>query len=86
MLVLLLSEAGSTKSLGPVSAIGIAAVLVAGLTLLPALLTVAGRRGFWPRRRDVALRREGVADERHGLWRRVGDRVLRRPGLTLAVT
>jgi RND superfamily putative drug exporter len=86
MLVLLLSEAGSTKSLGPVSAIGIAAVLVAGLTLLPALLTAAGRRGFWPRRRDVAHRPEAAVEVHHGLWRRVGDRVLRRPGLTLAVT
>ena len=46
MLVLLLAEAGSTKTLGPVSAIGVAAVLLAGMTLLPALLTIAGRRGF----------------------------------------
>ena len=50
MLVLLLADTGSVKSLGPVSAIGVAGVLLAGLTLLPALLTAAGRRGFWPRR------------------------------------
>jgi RND superfamily putative drug exporter len=86
MLVLLLSEAGSTKSLGPVSALGVASVLLAGLTLLPALLTAAGRRGFWPRRRDVAYRAEAAAEDHHGVWRRVGDRVLRRPGPTLAAT
>jgi RND superfamily putative drug exporter len=86
MLVLLLSEAGSTKGLGPVSAIGVASVLLAGLTLLPALLTIFARWGFWPVRRSVDYRpREELAAPR-GLWRRVGDRVLRRPALALGVT
>jgi putative drug exporter of the RND superfamily len=86
MLVLLLADTGSTNALGPVSAIGVAAVLVAGLTLLPALLTVAGRRGFWPRRAVVAYRPEVDVDQRPGLWRRFGDRVLQRPALALAAT
>ena len=50
MLVLLVADLGSTHSLGPVSAIGVTVALLAGLTLLPALLTITGRRGFWPRR------------------------------------
>jgi putative drug exporter of the RND superfamily len=86
MLVLLLADTGSVNSLGPVSAIGVAAVLLAGLTLLPALLTAAGRRGFWPRSSAVACRPEVDLAERPGLWRRFGDRVLGRPGLALAAT
>jgi RND superfamily putative drug exporter len=86
MLVLLLSEAGSTKTLGPVSAIGVAAALLAGLTLLPALLTIGGRRAFWPRTSAVAFRPEVELEEQRGIWRRVGDSVLRRPGLALAGT
>jgi putative drug exporter of the RND superfamily len=86
MLVLLLAETGSVKSLGPVSAIGVAAVLLAGLTLLPALLTAAGRRGFWPRSSAVACQPDVDLAQRPGLWRRFGDRVLRRPGLALAAT
>jgi RND superfamily putative drug exporter len=86
MLVLLLADTGSTNGLGPVSAIGVASVLLAGLTLLPALLTVAGRRGFWPRSRTVAHRPETDIEARPGLWRRFGDRVLRRPGAALAAT
>jgi putative drug exporter of the RND superfamily len=86
MLVLLLADTGSTNALGPVSAIGVAAVLLAGLTLLPALLTIVGRRGFWPRSSAVACRPEEELERRAGIWRRVGDRVLRRPGLALAVT
>ncbi len=57
------------------------AAMVAGLTLLPALLTIFGRRGFWPRRGIVEYDPDHAAvDARQGLWRRVGDRVLQRPG------
>lgn len=52
LLCLLLSDLASNRSLGPVAAIGIAAAFVAALTLLPALLLVAGQRSrglFWPR-------------------------------------
>ena len=86
MLVLLLADVGSTHSLGPVSAMGVAVAFTAGLTLLPALLTIAGRAGFWPRRGIVTYRPDGGGEERQGIWRRVGMRVLQRPGLALAAT
>jgi RND superfamily putative drug exporter len=86
MLVLLLASVGSTKGLGPVSAIGVACVLLAGLTLLPAMLTIAGRRGFWPMRRTVEYRPEETFAANRGLWRRFGDRVLQRPGLAVLST
>ena len=86
MLVLLFAEVGGIHSMGPASAIGIACVLLAGLTLLPALLTIFGRPGFWPRRRLIAYDPEHKILERQGLWRRLGDSVLRRPGLALLGT
>ena len=51
MVVLLVAKSGDIHSLGPVAAIGITAAFLAGLTALPALLTIFGRSGFWPRRR-----------------------------------
>jgi putative drug exporter of the RND superfamily len=86
MLVLLVADVGSTNSLGPMSAIGVTVAFAAGLTLLPALLTVTGRRGFWPRRHIVDFRPEGGGEERVGIWRRVGARVLQRPGAALGAT
>jgi putative drug exporter of the RND superfamily len=86
MLTLLLADARLTSTLGPVAAIGVACGMVGGLTLLPALLTIFGRRGFWPRRGTVEYDPEGTATMRQGVWRRVGDRVLQRPGPALAVT
>jgi RND superfamily putative drug exporter len=86
MLVLLLADTGSTNGLGPTSAIGIACALLAGLTLLPAILTIIGRRGFWPRRSAVAFDPDVDLSTRKGLWRRFGDRVLQRPALALIAT
>jgi RND superfamily putative drug exporter len=86
MLTLAFADAGNTSSLGPVAAIGVTCGMVAGLTLLPALLTVFGRVGFWPRRGVVAFDPEHPAMVRQGLWRRIGDKVLERPLPALIVT
>ena len=86
MLTLLLADTGSTKALGPVSAIGVGAALLAGLTLLPAMLTIFGRKGFWPRSSSVAYDPDADFERRSGVWRRFGDRVLQRPGLALGAT
>ncbi|MEO8091414.1 MAG: MMPL family transporter [bacterium] len=86
MLTLALADARLTSTLGPVAAIGVACGMVAGLTLLPALLTIFGRRGFWPRRSVVEYDPDRPSIARQGVWRRVGDRVLRRPAAALAVT
>ncbi len=86
MLVLVLADSQNTATLGPVAAIGVVSAMVAGLTLLPALLTIFGRRGFWPRQTSVEYDPEHPEVGRQGVWRRFGDRVLQRPGLALAVT
>ncbi|MFL5833502.1 MAG: MMPL family transporter [Solirubrobacterales bacterium] len=48
MLVLLVADLESTHWLGPVLAVGIAVMLLAAFTLLPALLAILGDRAFWP--------------------------------------
>ena len=63
MLTLALADARLTSTLGPVAAIGVACGMVAGLTLLPALLTIFGRRGFWPRAAMVAYDPQGAPTE-----------------------
>ena len=50
MLVLLVADLESTHWLGPILAIGIAVMLAAAFTLLPALLSLLGERAFWPAR------------------------------------
>jgi RND superfamily putative drug exporter len=86
MLVLLVARAGDVRSLGPVAAIGITSAFVAGLTVLPAVLTIFGRRGFWPRARTVAYHPDHHVTVQPSMWRRVGDRVVRHPGPAFAIT
>ena len=82
LLTLLVADLGSIRSAGPVLALGIAVTMLAGLTLLPALLAALGRRSFWP-----AIPRAGAEERRRpGIWRRIGDVVARRPGVALTVT
>jgi RND superfamily putative drug exporter len=76
LLTLSLAEVTGTAGLGPIGAMGIAMAMLAMLTILPALLTVFGRRAFWP-----FIPRVGSvgADVTHGVWRRIGERVARTP-------
>ena len=53
MLVLLVADLESTHWLGPILAIGIAVMLAAAFTLLPALLSLLGERAFWPTTRSA---------------------------------
>lgn len=93
LLTLLLSDLKSNSSLGPVAAIGVASAMLAAMTLLPALLLVAGRRArfiFWPRMpHAVPVDEQGRPQDetlehleaRTGVWGKVSALIGRRPRL-----
>jgi putative drug exporter of the RND superfamily len=66
------------SNLGIPLAIGIGVMLLAGLTLLPALLAIFGKAAFWP-----SKQRAGA--ETTGLWGRLASRIVKRPGAALLV-
>jgi RND superfamily putative drug exporter len=75
MLCLLAAETTSTRSLGPVAAVGITVAVVVSTTLLPALLVTCGRWVFWP-----FIPSHGSAEPTvRGVWARAGIRIARRP-------
>ena len=75
MLVLLLAVYGPYQNFGPVFAITIVIVLLAGLTLVPALFTIVGRRAFWP-----AIPKVGEKTlEKNRFWSRIGSFVTKKP-------
>ena len=78
LLSLLVATFQIYSELGIPLAIGIGTMLLAGLTLLPALLSVFGRAAFWPSKTKAGT---GTA----GLWGRVAARLVRRPAIPLAV-
>ena len=76
LLALLAADIGSTRALGPLGAAGVLIAMLASLTLLPALLLVAGRRAFWP---FVPRVEPGPDPATRGFFRGAGERVSRRP-------
>jgi putative drug exporter of the RND superfamily len=84
LLTLTIAKVNATSGMGPIAAVGIAVAMLSMLTLLPALLVIAGRWAFW--RPPIFGWSNGVphlgdegADETHGTWRKVGERVARSP-------
>ena len=78
LLTLLLASFGIYKDLGVPLAVGVGVMLLAGLTLLPALLAIFGRAVFWPSKVSPGTHRDG-------LWGKIAGRLVRRPAITLAV-
>jgi putative drug exporter of the RND superfamily len=75
LLCLMAADLASTRSLGPMAALGIGATLFGMITLLPALLVITGRRVFWP----FVPKAGDAAATGDGLWASIGRMVRWRP-------
>jgi RND superfamily putative drug exporter len=78
LLTLLLAIFGLYSSLGAPLAIAIGLMLLAGLTLTPALLAIFGRAAFWP-----STTARGA--QRLGWWGRTAGRIVTHPATTLTL-
>lgn len=85
VLCLLAADLASTRGLGPVAAIGIAAAMLSALTFLPAALLLLGRGAFWPVRPRYRAEAPGGPEptravlDRHRMWGRAARRIARNP-------
>jgi putative drug exporter of the RND superfamily len=82
LLTLSAAELNSTKSLGPVLAIGVAVGMIVMITLLPALLVIFPRGVFWPYKPTYG----SPEPTTRGLWARVGWTIAPRARLTWITT
>ena len=73
VLTLAFAKYGDYTSFAPVLGLGVFVTLIAGLTLMPALLALLGRRAFRPRRPKL-----GETTEHH-TWQRIAERVAASP-------
>jgi RND superfamily putative drug exporter len=79
LMSLIIAQFDFYQALGPALAIGIALMLMAGLTLLPALLAIFGRAVFWPSRARLE------ESPRPNVYGRIAARVVRNP-MPVAIT
>jgi RND superfamily putative drug exporter len=68
-----LSQLGSLQTMAPGLVIGVAVMWLAGVTLIPALLSLLGPRVFWPSR-------SWQQNPPNPIYRRIGGVIARRPG------
>ena len=69
---------------GPAVAVGVACLLLAGLSLLPALMALCGRALFWPAQPRPGTLSDATATEK-GMWARAGRLVTAHPLVVVLV-
>lgn len=80
-----LGQLNLLRVIGPAVAVAVGCLLLAGLTLLPALMAVCGPALFWPALpHPASLGAESVPQR--GLWASAGRLVTRHPAVVTAVT
>ncbi|WP_312472144.1 MMPL family transporter [Neobacillus sp.] len=81
MLVLFFAQFGDYKNFAPTFATTMVVIMLASITLVPALFTFFGRKSFWPKIPRVG----DQSANHHFLWGKIGRFVVRKPGLSVAI-
>lgn len=78
MLVLLFADFRDYQNFAPIFGTAMFFIMLASVTLVPALFTLFGRKAFWPK-----VPKYGVEKEiKHGVWGPIAKFVVRKPGLS----
>lgn len=78
MLVLFFADFRDYQNFAPIFGMTMLVIMVASITLLPALFTLFGRKAFWPK----APKFDDKTEVKHGFWGAVAKFVVNKPGLT----
>lgn len=81
MLTLFVTVFEPYNHFAPVFSLAVVIILLAGLTLIPSIFALMGRRAFWPFIPKV----EATPEPRKGFWYKVSRLVTKRPGLSASV-
>lgn len=81
MLVLFFAESGDYRNFAPTFATTMVVIMIASVTLVPALFTLFGRKSFWPRIPKVGDQHV----HKQTFWGKVGQFVTKKPGFAVAV-
>jgi putative drug exporter of the RND superfamily len=81
MLVLFFAELGDYRSFAPTFATTLVVIMLASVTLVPALFTLFGRKSFWPKVPKIGSDKSKDSS----FWGKTGKWVVRKPGLAVAI-
>lgn len=84
MLVLFFTDFKPYNHFAPVFSIAIVFILLGGITLIPSIFMLAGRKAFWPFIPKLE-KQSAPKTAKTGFWSKVGNMVTRRPGITAGI-
>ncbi len=86
MLALLLATSRSFQVLGPILALGMTFAILSGLTFIPAVLSLLGKKAYWPTKIDKLNSLQHVPGVSERFWGKVASVVSARPFFTMTVS
>lgn len=81
MLVLFFAEFGDYRNFAPIFATAMFVIMLASITLVPALFTLFGRKSFWPKIPKVG---EDTI-KTNSIWSKIGRFVVKKPVISITV-
>lgn len=81
MLTLFFAVFNAYHNFAPVFSVAMVFILLGGITLIPALFALIGRKAFWPFIPKVAEKEEKLS----GFWTNVGNFIKKKPSITASI-
>ena len=78
MLVLFFANFRDYQNFAPIFGLAMFFIMLASITLVPALFTLFGRKAFWPKVPKYGIEKE----VKHGIWGPIAKFVVNKPGLS----
>lgn len=78
MLILFLANFRDYQNFAPVFGLAMFIIMLASVTLVPALFTLFGRKAFWPKVPKFGQEKE----IKHGIWGKIAKFVVNKPGIS----
>lgn len=78
MLILFFADFRDYQNFAPIFGLAMFFIILASITLVPALFTLFGRKSFWPKAPQYGKDKE----VKHGIWGPIAKFVVNRPGLS----
>jgi len=75
MMILIFADLGDYKNFAPIFSTALAVIMLASVTLVPALFTIFGRKSFWP----IVPKVGQPTVTRSSFWSKVGGFVVKKP-------
>lgn len=85
MLVLFFANFNVYHHFGPVFSVAMVFILLGGITLIPAIFALVGRKAFWPFVPKPEEKKATKPKSKRGFWTKVGEFVTKKPAITAGV-